>query len=76
MNKSDINKRTKKYCENNPLNEPKLKNWLMLSEVLKQYKTSYTEIIKLTSIKILQVTVIGDDIWFNRGNLDINLNKK
>ena len=56
--------------------EPKLKVWLKLSEVLKQYKTSYEDIIRLVAIDKLQVTIIEDKVWFFRGNLDINLKQK
>lgn len=56
--------------------EPKLKVWLKLNEVLKQYKTSYTEIIKLVALQILQVTIIDDEVYFFRGNLEIHLKQK
>lgn len=53
-----------------------LKVWLKLNEVLKQYKTSYKEIIRLVAINILQVTIIEDEVWFFRGNLEIHLKQK
>jgi hypothetical protein len=57
-------------------NEPKLKCWLKLHEVLKQYKTSNKEIIKLVSCNEIQVTVVSDEVWFFRGNLESKLTKK
>lgn len=56
--------------------DPKLKVWLKLNEVLKQYKTSNKEIIKLVALQILQVTIIDDEVWFFRGNLEIHLKQK
>lgn len=56
--------------------EPKLKVWLRLSEVMKQYKTSYEEIIILIKFNKLQVTIIDGQVWFFRGNLEINLKQK
>ncbi len=49
----------------------KFKFWLKLNEVLKLYKTSYSEIIKEVHFNKIQLTVVDDNIWFNKANLDI-----
>lgn len=57
-------------------NEPKLQCWLKLHEVLRQYETSNKEIIKLITLKRLQVTLVDDEPYFYRGNLQIHLTQK